>query len=110
MTISRAFSRERHQWRQALTPLKNVKRLDEITISVAEVKKRLTSLLKSKSQGPDQLHPIIWIEAADNLNEPLTINFMKSLQEGKLPEDWKKASIVTIFKKGDKKLARTTDQ
>ena len=64
---------------QALMPLKNVKCLDEITISVAEVQKQLRSLLKSKSLGPDQFHSIVLIDTADNLSETLTIILRKSL-------------------------------
>ncbi len=38
--------------------------------------------------------------------KPLQIIFNKSLQEGLLPSDWKKARISAIYKnKGDKKIA-----
>ena len=31
---------------------------------------------------------------------PLTLIFNKSLSEGVLPDSWKEAEVVTIFKKG----------
>ena len=34
------------------------------------------------------------------LSDPLTIIFNKSLQEGVVPEDWRVANFILIFKKG----------
>jgi hypothetical protein len=34
---------------------------------------------------------------------PLTEIYKKSLEEGVIPKDWKKANVTPIFKKGDKK-------
>ena len=43
-------------------------------------------------------------EAAAVISVPLTIIFMKSLSKGKLLIDWKLATIIPIFKKGNKAL------
>ena len=37
---------------------------------------------------------------ADEVAKPLTLIFTKSLNESKLPEDWKRANITAIYKKG----------
>ena len=63
---------------------------------------KLRNLKSSKSAGPDGLHPRVLREAAAQLCVPLTILFKISLDdEGLLPEDWKRANAIPIFKKGE---------
>jgi hypothetical protein len=64
------------------------------------VQDQLKKLNPSKSAGPDGLHARFLREAQDELVRPLTILFNKSIQEGKLPQDWKCGQISPIFKKG----------
>ncbi|CAM4644234.1 unnamed protein product [Lepidochelys olivacea] len=55
-----------------------------------------------KSMGPDALHPRVLKELAAVIAEPLAIIFENSWQTGEVPDDWKKANVVPIFKKGKK--------
>jgi hypothetical protein len=41
-------------------------------------------------------------ELKKQVSEPLTIIFRKSLDKGEIPRDWKKARVVSIYKKGSK--------
>jgi len=41
-------------------------------------------------------------ECASAVAEPLSLIFVKSFDTGTLPEDWRKAHIVPILKKGDR--------
>jgi len=52
--------------------------------------------------GPNGMHPRVLRELADVIAEPLFIIFESSLRAGKVPEDWRKASVIPVFKK-DKK-------
>ena len=63
------------------------------------------SLKNGKSSGPDNLHPRVLKEFADQLCEPLAKIFNMSLTEGVLPLEWKAANITAIFKKGSRKDA-----
>ncbi|CAM5077298.1 unnamed protein product, partial [Eretmochelys imbricata] len=55
-----------------------------------------------KSMGLDALHPRVLKEFVDVIAEPLAIIFENSWQWGEVPDDWKKANVVPIFKKGTK--------
>ena len=44
-------------------------------------------------------------ELADFISVPIAILLNKTIQEGEIPDDWKKANVSAIFKKGAKGLA-----
>uniref|UniRef100_A0A8C3I6M2 Reverse transcriptase domain-containing protein n=1 Tax=Chrysemys picta bellii TaxID=8478 RepID=A0A8C3I6M2_CHRPI len=48
------------------------------------------------------MHPRILKELIEEVSEPLAIIFGKSWETGEIPEDWKRANIVPIYKKGNK--------
>ena len=74
-------------------------------ISKDSVISLLNKLKTDTSPGPDQIHPKILYEIRNEIVEPLTYIFNKSLSESELPSDWKNATVVPIFKKGKKNMA-----
>ncbi|CAM5107726.1 unnamed protein product [Natator depressus] len=64
------------------------------------VRDYLEKLDVHKSMGPDELHSRVLKELADVIAEPLAIIFENSWRTGEVPDDWKKANVVPIFKKG----------
>uniref|UniRef100_K7F1Q8 Reverse transcriptase domain-containing protein n=1 Tax=Pelodiscus sinensis TaxID=13735 RepID=K7F1Q8_PELSI len=67
-----------------------------------QVRNYLEKLNVHKSMGPDLMHPRVLKELANVIEEPLAIIFEKSWRSGEIPDDWKKANVVPIFKKGKK--------
>ena len=77
----------------------------KIEITEEGVCKLLRNLNPHKASGPDGLPGRILKECADEISPFLTTIFNKNLEEGNVPEDWKKASISAVFKKGDRHCA-----
>ncbi len=76
--------------------------LCNIEFSIEDVKKVLEGLKEESAPGPDGVHPKVLKECAASLAFPLWLLFKSTLAEGRIPEDWNKANITPIFKKGDK--------
>ena len=56
----------------------------------------------SKSPGPGEIHPRILKELAEEISYPLKLLFDKTMTAGKLPNKWKMAEVIPLFKKGCK--------
>ncbi|WP_221627757.1 hypothetical protein, partial [Proteus mirabilis] len=55
-----------------------------------------------KSPGPDQVYPRTLWEAREVIAGPLAEIFVSSIVTGEVPEDWRLANVVPLFKKGGK--------
>ena len=64
--------------------------------------KLLTNLNASKAAGPDQLSGRLLKATARESAEILQVIFQRSIDEGVLPEDWKKALITPVYKKASR--------
>lgn len=69
-----------------------------LVVTTRLVKSAIKKLGATSSPGQDEIHPIVLKSFADVLAIPLTMIFNKSLSVGRLPEDWKKAVVVPIYK------------
>ena len=65
----------------------------------------LSNLDNNKAHGPDQLPARLLTETSRQITPSLTALFNKSLRTGQLPNEWKPANVVPVFKKGNKEHA-----
>ena len=66
------------------------------------VRKLLSNINSNKAQGPDGIHGKVLKHCAVGLAFPLTCIFKISYNCGYIPQEWKLANVVPIFKKGSK--------
>ena len=76
--------------------------LHNVDITKEKVKKKITGMRVTAAPGPDKISPRFLKDVADIVASPLCLIFRKSLSEGAVPEDWRRANVTPIFKKGSK--------
>ena len=77
--------------------------LTEVTLSTSEIEEILRNLNPNKATGPDGITTRILKETAEEIASLLSKLFNKPLRLGLLPNDWKLANIVPVYKKDGKK-------
>ena len=77
----------------------------DIDITESTVLQKLLELKVNKAPGPDGIHSYILKACANTLYVPLTILYSQSLSSGVLPDEWKQAHVVPVFKKGQRNQA-----
>ena len=84
--------------------------LDDITFTEDMVLNRLVKLDQSKSPGPDEIHNRVLKELAHEIAQPLADLFNDSMKTSTVPDSWKVANVIPIFKKGANAIQIITDQ
>ena len=74
--------------------------LDTVTITNEDILDLLKSINPNKSAGDDGVHPMILKECRSELCEPLKRLFQLSIDSGVVPDSWKQATILPLFKSG----------
>ena len=73
-----------------------------IVLNIDEIKTLLSKIDENKAAGPDDIYGKILKEGSDSIALALYLIFNRSLNFCELPEDWKIAHVVPVFKKGSK--------
>ena len=76
--------------------------LTNIDFTPEMVLQELRKLNQGKASGPDGMSSAVLNACADQLAAPLCMLFNKVMTTGQLPQEWKKATVVPIFKKGNR--------
>ena len=77
-------------------------KLTDVNFPVDSISGKIHKLKSTAAFGPDRIGPRILQETSDILCGPLSVVFRRSLEEGVVPEDWKRGNITPIFKSGSK--------
>ena len=67
-----------------------------------KVIKVIDSLRREAGGGPDEIPPRVLKEVGQAIAKPLVMLFTKSLEEKKIPDEWRDSYVVPIFKGGSK--------
>ena len=76
--------------------------MPNITISENGVLKLLKNIKPNKATGPDELPAKVLRDCAHELAPAIASFFQQSLDEGRVPDDWKQQRVHPIFKKGSR--------
>jgi len=74
--------------------------LETISFTETDVIVAINKLKPNLSAGPDRLPPLFFKKLKYILSYPLSLIFTQLLSVGYVPDDWTKAIIVPVFKKG----------
>ena len=67
-----------------------------------EIARAIAGLKDGKAPGGDGILAEVWKHGGDNLISRLHQQITNAWEVGSVPEAWKDASIVTIYRKGDR--------
>ena len=76
--------------------------IPDLIIHPDGVAKQLHKLNPSKASGPDELSPRLLKCVAEEIAPALSFLYQQSITTGEVPDDWRKALVSPIFKKGVK--------
>ena len=82
-----------------------VPNIPAVDIQIEGVTKLLQELDSHKATGPDRIPANLLKQTASQTAPLLTLIFKASIEQGKLPDDWKLAYVIPIFKKGNRRSA-----
>ena len=97
------YTKEDLTYTPRITP-RSTPHLEKCSITLDKVRLQINNLNVSKAAGPDNIHARVIFELKEHIALPLFLIFVKSLDEEKLPKQWKMANIKPIFKKGNKHM------
>ena len=76
--------------------------LSDIKVTRERVKEVIDGMRENAAPGPDRIQPLLLKMLRDEVATPLTILFQKSIDVGEIPDEWREANVVPIFKKGSR--------
>jgi len=82
--------------------VKQADMLEHVVVKKGDVLEILKNMRTDKSPGPDGIYPRLLREARHEIAAPLAMIFASSLSTGVIPDDWRVANVVPLFKKGNR--------
>ena len=66
------------------------------------MREKIQKLKEHSAAGPDEISPRVLKKCQNQLAPVLAMIFRKSMEQGAVPDEWKQANVVPIYKKGSK--------
>jgi len=79
--------------------------LEDLEFTETDILKKFIKIRDDKAPGADDIMPRMIHNIRDEICRPLWIIFRKSLDQGIVPEDWRRANISPLFKNGNRNRA-----
>ena len=76
--------------------------MQDITVTKGDIEKVISNIDVNKSMGPDGISGRVLKECKQQIIEPIFDIVKSSIETGKVPQEWKRADIVPIYKSGNK--------
>src|SRR3989442_12300095 len=76
--------------------------LTNIENKESDIKRSISEFKEHKSPGVDGITSTYVLKTKEIMVEPLRLLYKRSIYKNEVPEDWKKANVSPIFKKGDR--------
>jgi hypothetical protein len=80
-------------------------KIHNVFITTQKVRSQIKKLKPTGAAGPDGITTQLLQQCVDELSPVLATFYRKSINEGKVPQEWKTANVVPIFQKGSKAAA-----
>ena len=103
--FSSVFSDPTPKIKTSLPKHSQLPEMQKIKVTRVGVLKLLLNIKENKATGPDGIPGKILKTCANELADVYRLLFQASLDQGVIPDDWRHANIVPLFKKGEKTKA-----
>ena len=100
--FQKAFTKETPVPPDILSEDSHFEEMPDVLFTPNGVEKMLENLKPHKASGPDGITPQILKSLAKTIAPTLCIIFNKSYDTSEIPDDWREAYVVPIYKKGDR--------
>ena len=75
--------------------------IDTIDFTPIKIASAMKKMQAKKSPGPDGFPPCLYKRLIPGLAEPLSLIFTSFMSTGSMPSEWRHATVIPIFKKGN---------
>ena len=72
-------------------------KIEDLEFTEEDIRKKLLKIREDKAPGADDISPRLLCHIVNEIFHPLFIIFRRSLDEGIVPDDWKRANVSPLF-------------
>ena len=100
--FSSVFTREDKSTIPEPSNMRTRSKLTGTWITTEKVRRKIKKLKPHSAAGPDGITPKLLQNCIEEISPVLAMIYRKSMVQGVVPEEWRQANVIPIFKKGKK--------